>query len=47
MLGNVTIKFFEGLTSYIFRSLRTDLQEGPVAPLALLALKPSWTTKDG
>ncbi|HEY8180270.1 MAG TPA: phosphate acyltransferase PlsX [Candidatus Limnocylindria bacterium] len=41
-VGNVVIKFFEGLTSYIFRSLRTDLQEGPIAPLALLALKPGF-----
>ena len=41
-VGNVVIKFFEGLTSYIFRSLRTDLQQGPVAPLALLALKPGF-----
>ena len=41
-IGNVVIKFFEGLTSYIFRSLRTDLQQGPMAPLALLALKPGF-----
>jgi len=41
-VGNVVIKLFEGLTSYIFRSLRTDLQQGPVAPLALLALKPGF-----
>ena len=41
-VGNVVIKFFEGLTSYIFRSLRTDLQQGSVAPLALLALKPGF-----
>jgi glycerol-3-phosphate acyltransferase PlsX len=41
-VGNVVIKFFEGLTNYIFRSLRTDLQQGPVAPLALLALKPGF-----
>jgi glycerol-3-phosphate acyltransferase PlsX len=41
-VGNVVIKFFEGLTSYIFRSLRSDLQQGPVAPLALLALKPGF-----
>ncbi|HEX2142239.1 MAG TPA: phosphate acyltransferase PlsX [Candidatus Limnocylindria bacterium] len=40
--GNVVVKLFEGLTSYIFRSLRTDLQQGPVAPLALLALKPGF-----
>jgi glycerol-3-phosphate acyltransferase PlsX len=41
-VGNVVIKFFEGLTSYIFRSLRSDLQQGAVAPLALLALKPGF-----
>jgi glycerol-3-phosphate acyltransferase PlsX len=41
-IGNVVVKLFEGLTSYIFRSLRTDLQQGPVAPLALLALKPGF-----
>jgi len=41
-VGNVVIKFFEGLTSYIFRSLRTDLQQGSIAPLALLALKPGF-----
>ena len=41
-VGNVVIKFFDGLTSYIFRSLRTDLQQGPLAPIALLALKPGF-----
>lgn len=41
-VGNVVIKFLEGLTGYIFRSLRTDLQQGAVAPLALLALKPGF-----
>jgi glycerol-3-phosphate acyltransferase PlsX len=41
-VGNVTIKFFEGLTTYIFNALRTDLQQGPLAPLALLALKPGF-----
>ena len=41
-VGNVVIKFFEGLTSYIFRSLREDLQQGIVAPVALLALKPGF-----
>ena len=41
-VGNVVIKFFEGITSFIFRSLREDLQQGPVAPLALLALKPGF-----
>ncbi|MEO8510135.1 MAG: phosphate acyltransferase PlsX [Chloroflexota bacterium] len=41
-IGNVVIKFFEGVTSYIFRSLRDDLGQGLVAPLALLALKPGF-----
>jgi phosphate acyltransferase len=41
-VGNVVIKLFEGLTGYIFRALRADLQQGPVAPLALLALKPGF-----
>ncbi len=41
-VGNVVIKLFEGLTGYIFRSLRADLQQGPIAPLALLALKPGF-----
>ena len=41
-VGNVVIKFFQGLTSYIFRALRDDLQQGPLAPLALLALKPGF-----
>ena len=41
-VGNVVIKFFEGITSFIFRALREDLQQGAVAPLALLALKPGF-----
>ena len=41
-VGNVVIKFFEGVTSFIFRALREDLQQGPIAPLALLALKPGF-----
>lgn len=41
-VGNVVIKFFEGITSYIFRSLRDDLGQGLVAPVALLALKPGF-----
>ena len=41
-IGNVVVKFFEGLTSYIFRSVREDLNQGPIAPLALLALKPGF-----
>ena len=41
-VGNVVIKFFEGITSFIFRALREDLQQGAIAPLALLALKPGF-----
>jgi glycerol-3-phosphate acyltransferase PlsX len=41
-VGNVVIKFFEGITTFIFRALREDLQQGPIAPLALLALKPGF-----
>jgi glycerol-3-phosphate acyltransferase PlsX len=41
-VGNVVIKFFEGITTFIFRSLREDLQQGQIAPLALLALKPGF-----
>ena len=41
-VGNVVIKFFEGITSFIFRALREDLQQGPIAPLALLALRPGF-----
>jgi phosphate acyltransferase len=41
-IGNVVLKFFEGVTGYIFRSLREDLQQGMVAPVALLALKPGF-----
>ena len=41
-VGNVALKLFEGLTTYIFNSLRTDLQQGPLAPVALLALKPGF-----
>ena len=41
-VGNVVIKFFEGITSFVFRALREDLQQGPVAPVALLALKPGF-----
>ena len=39
-VGNVVLKLTEGLTSYIFRSIRGDLLRGPVAPIAVLALRP-------
>jgi len=41
-VGNVVIKFFEGITSFIFRAMREDLQQGPIAPMALLALRPGF-----
>jgi glycerol-3-phosphate acyltransferase PlsX len=41
-VGNVVVKFFEGITSFIFRALREDLQQGLIAPVALLALKPGF-----
>jgi len=41
-VGNVVIKFFEGLTGFIFRAMKEDLKQGPMAPLALLALKPGF-----
>ncbi len=41
-VGNVVIKFFEGITSFIFRAVREDLQQGPIAPIALMALKPGF-----
>ncbi|MEO5987129.1 MAG: phosphate acyltransferase PlsX [Candidatus Limnocylindria bacterium] len=46
-VGNVVIKFFEGITSFIFRALREDLQQGLVAPLALLALRPGFDRLKG
>jgi glycerol-3-phosphate acyltransferase PlsX len=46
-VGNVVIKFFEGITSFIFRALREDLQQGPIAPIALLALKPGFDRMKG
>ena len=41
-VGNVVIKFFEGITGFIFRAMREDLNQGPIAPIALLALKPGF-----
>jgi phosphate acyltransferase len=41
-VGNVVIKFFEGITRFIFRAVREDLQQGPIAPVALFALKPGF-----
>ncbi|MEO7294861.1 MAG: phosphate acyltransferase PlsX [Candidatus Limnocylindria bacterium] len=41
-VGNVVIKFFEGITGFIFRAMREDLNQGPIAPIALLALRPGF-----
>ena len=46
-VGNVVIKFFEGITSFIFRALREDLQQGPIAPVALLALQAGLRPDEG
>ncbi|MFM2105530.1 MAG: Phosphate:acyl-ACP acyltransferase PlsX [Chloroflexota bacterium] len=40
VLGNVTIKFFEGLSGFIFDLLRAELKRPPRGPLAYLLLKP-------
>jgi glycerol-3-phosphate acyltransferase PlsX len=39
-VGNVTIKFFEGLSTFIFDLLRSELRRPPRGPLAYLFLKP-------
>ncbi|HEV8516911.1 MAG TPA: phosphate acyltransferase PlsX [Candidatus Limnocylindrales bacterium] len=38
-VGNVTIKFFEGLTSYIFDLLRTEFRRPPWGPLGYLFMR--------
>jgi glycerol-3-phosphate acyltransferase PlsX len=40
VLGNVTIKFFEGLSGFIFDLLRAELRRPPRGPLAYALLKP-------
>jgi len=40
VVGNVTIKFFEGLSTAIFDLLRAELRRPPRGPLAYLLLKP-------
>ena len=39
-LGNVTIKFFEGLSSFIFDELRTEFRRWPWGPLGYLFMRP-------
>ncbi len=40
VVGNVTIKFFEGLSSFIFDQLRKEFERPPRGPLAYALLRP-------
>ena len=40
MLGNVTMKFFEGLSSFIFDLWRAEFRRAPRGPLAYALMKP-------
>jgi glycerol-3-phosphate acyltransferase PlsX len=40
VLGNVTIKFFEGLSTFIFDLVRREFRKAPRGPLAYLLMKP-------
>jgi glycerol-3-phosphate acyltransferase PlsX len=39
-VGNVTIKFFEGLSSFIFEQLRTEFRRPPWGPIGYLFMRP-------
>ncbi len=39
-VGNVTIKFFEGLSGFIFDMLRTEFRRRPLGPLGYLFMRP-------
>jgi phosphate acyltransferase len=39
-VGNVTIKFFEGLSSFIFDELRREFRRWPLGPLGYLFMRP-------
>jgi glycerol-3-phosphate acyltransferase PlsX len=39
-VGNVTIKFFEGLSSFIFDHLRTEFRRWPWGPIGYLFMRP-------
>jgi glycerol-3-phosphate acyltransferase PlsX len=39
-VGNVTIKFFEGLSSFIFDTLRDEFQRWPLGPVGYLFMRP-------
>jgi glycerol-3-phosphate acyltransferase PlsX len=40
VLGNVVIKFFEGLSSFIVDQFRAELRRPPLGPIAALFLRP-------
>jgi glycerol-3-phosphate acyltransferase PlsX len=40
VVGNVTIKFFEGLSSFIFDQLRTEFRRWPLGPLGYAFMRP-------
>jgi glycerol-3-phosphate acyltransferase PlsX len=40
VIGNVTIKFFEGLSGFIFDLIRTEFRRPPRGPLAYALMKP-------
>jgi phosphate acyltransferase len=39
-VGNVTIKFFEGLSSFIFDQLRTEFRRWPLGPIGYMFMRP-------
>jgi phosphate acyltransferase len=39
-VGNVTIKFFEGLSSFIFDQLRSEFRRPPLGPIGYLFMRP-------
>jgi glycerol-3-phosphate acyltransferase PlsX len=39
-VGNVTIKFFEGLSGFIFDQLRTEFRRWPLGPIGYLFMRP-------
>lgn len=40
VVGNVTIKFFEGLSSFIFDQLRTEFRRWPLGPIGYAFMRP-------
>ncbi len=42
VLGNVTIKFFEGLSSFIFDLVRAEFRRPPRGPIAYALMKPGF-----